>query len=76
MLLACRSWSMGKLSRGLALSVVVSLLALSLAIYGARISPAEAPPPPMRLLADGRLDGPGVRGRRRAPRLAAPARQC
>ena len=36
---------MGKLSRGLALSVVVSLLALSLAIYGARVSPADAPPP-------------------------------
>jgi hypothetical protein len=45
MLLAYRSPSMGKLSRGFALSVVVSLLALSLAIYGARVSPAEAPPP-------------------------------
>ena len=36
---------MGKLSRGVVLSVVVSLLALSLAIYGARVSPADAPPP-------------------------------
>jgi hypothetical protein len=44
MLLAYRFPSMGKLGRGLALSVVVSLLALSLAIYGARVSPAEPPP--------------------------------
>ena len=36
---------MWKPSRSLLLSFVVSLLALALAIYGATVSPADAPPP-------------------------------
>ena len=35
---------MGKVSRGVVLSLLVSLLALSLAVYGARVSPADSPP--------------------------------
>jgi len=33
-----------KPSRGIAMSLVVSLVVLALAIYGATVSPAEAPP--------------------------------
>jgi hypothetical protein len=36
---------MRKPSRAIILSLLVSCLALGLAIYGARVSPAEAPPP-------------------------------
>ena len=36
--------AMRRASRGIVLSLVISLLALGLAIYGARVSPAEAPP--------------------------------
>ena len=35
---------MWKPTRGVVLSLVVSILALGLAIYGARVSPADAPP--------------------------------
>jgi hypothetical protein len=36
---------MRKPGRAVWLSLVISLLALGLALYGARVSPAEAPPP-------------------------------
>jgi len=36
---------MRKPRRGIVLSLVVSFLALGLAVYGARVSPADAPPP-------------------------------
>ena len=55
-----------KPSRGIVLSLVVSLLALALAIYGATVSPADAPPRPAQpaltasrffvLLPDGRVE--------------------
>jgi len=55
-----------KPSRGIALSLVVSLLVLALAIYGVTVSPAEAPPRPAQpslsasrffvLLPDGRVE--------------------
>jgi hypothetical protein len=35
---------MRKLSRAIVLSLVVSFLALGLAVYGASVSPADAPP--------------------------------
>jgi hypothetical protein len=36
---------MRKPRRGIVLSLVISFLALGLAVYGARVSPADAPPP-------------------------------
>jgi len=55
-----------KPTRAIVLSLVVSLIALALAVYGATSSPAEAPPrPPMQslsaaryfvLLPDGRVE--------------------
>jgi hypothetical protein len=58
---------MRKPSRAIWLSVVISLVAMGLAVYGARVSPAEAPPtrPPsvslsaarfFVLLPDGRVE--------------------